>query len=321
MALNQNSRSRRDFLVSVIAAIALMGVAGCGRGGRSDVRAIPWGLQLYTLGDQLDYSFRQNLTKLGEMGYRKVELAGLHGQTPREWRAALRHAGLEATSIHVPSFSFAGEKSLETNLDELIEQSNALGVKYMVVPLYHIPQRLRGMRAGKDFGAYLARAGSSMITDDWKANAEFLNKCGEAIAAASMALAYHNPEFAPVGDTTGMDILLSNTDPNLVYFELDAAWTAAAGYDVIEVMSRYPGRFKLLHVKDIKPTIEPNTVLKADITEVGAGTLPWSEIIPAARIAGVTELFVEQDDNFQDSRMDSVAASLGYLRSLKMHTE
>jgi sugar phosphate isomerase/epimerase len=320
MVVLSSLMSRRAFVISGGAtAIAL--AAACGhQTNLSADQTFDWGLQLYMLGDELEEAFEERLLEISTMGYHKVEIAGLLGRPVQEWSAALSRANLKATSAHVPSFSDSGGKSLETHLDEMIEQSSMLGVRYMTVPLFHIPHRLRKMKAGEARRPFLVRAGHAMTLEDWKANAAFLNKCGEAILDAGMQLAYHNHnvEFANVGSVNGMEVLLSETDPDLVCFELDVAWLAAAGYEPVEFMQQYPGRFRLMHVKDVQGVVSPNTSLQIDTTSVGSGILPWPEILQAASEAGVSEFFVEQEPPFATTRISAAEQSIRYLKSLQV---
>ena len=131
-------------------------------------------------------------------------------------------------------------------------------------------------------------------------------------------LAYHNHnlEFAPVDGTTGFDILARETDPQRVIFEMDAGWVRAAGLDPVVLLNRYPGRFRLMHVKDISASTHVNFKLSMDSTEVGHGIIDWRRVIAAAYKAGVTQYFVEQEPPFKKDRFASIADSFAFLSSM-----
>jgi sugar phosphate isomerase/epimerase len=154
-----------------------------------------------------------------------------------------------------------------------------------------------------------------MTEDDWKRIADLLNRLGERLRAAGVQFFYHNhnAEFRPIGKTTPLDILMRNTNPRLVCFELDVGWVAAAGLDPIAVIRKYPGRFRLMHVKDIDAGTKANFAFQMVPATVGAGTIDWPRLIPAARAAGITEFFVEQEPPFPGPRIDAAAASARYL--------
>src|SRR3546814_10532471 len=103
-----------------------------------------------------------------------------------------------------------------------------------------------------------------MTADDWKRYAETLNKTAAALKPHGLRIAHHNHnlEFNPVGDTTGFDLIVEHTDPALVAFEIDTGWVAAAGHDPIATLKRYPGRFRLIHMKDIASETVPNYAFK-----------------------------------------------------------
>ena len=101
-----------------------------------------------------------------------------------------------------------------------------------------------------------------MTADDWKAYGDKLNRVGATLKAEGLRIAHHNHnlEFVKVGDTTGFDLIVTHTDPALVWFEIDVGWVAAAGHDPVALLRRYPGRFRMMHMKDIKPATVPTSV-------------------------------------------------------------
>ena len=194
---------------------------------------------------------------------------------------------------------------------------NELGITQAVVPIFPFPLDARPA-AGEDFMQLLGRIGREMGVDGWKRTADLLNKSGETLKKEGIKLGYHNHnvEFAPVGNTTGWDVLIAQTDPKLVNLELDVGWVAAAGIDPIAEVRRLKGRVALMHVKDIKATTKPNFVLRQDPTEVGSGMIDWKKLLPAAYAAGVRKFYIEQEPPFTMDRFDAVAKSRAYLSSL-----
>lgn len=277
---------------------------------------LPVGVQLYTLGPDLDADFEGMLAALARIGYRSVETAGDYGRTPAELRAAFDRAGLSCTSAHIqPGAGGNGVSFAEP--DALARAMHAIGVTDVVLPIPLFPADFRPP-AGADAGDGFRLSGKAMRADDWRRTAEFLNAKARALAPHGLRVGYHNHnfEFAPLDDgRTGFDILLGETDP-AVSFELDAGWVAAAGRDPVAVLKAHPGRFTQMHVKDIKASTRPNVEVRQDPTEVGSGVIDWKAILPAAWAAGVRHFYVEQEPPFPGRRIDSVAKSYRYLAAL-----
>jgi sugar phosphate isomerase/epimerase len=279
---------------------------------------LPIGLQLYTLGDALKTDLDGQLGQVARIGYRTVEMAGYLGRTPAELRAAFDRAGVQCTSSHVQGRPSGPDPSL-ADLDRLIADAHVIGIRHIVMPMFSIPAHVdMAPKAGEDRRAVLGRLAAQITADDWKATADFLNAKGAALKAAGLTLGYHNHnvEFAPSGGTTGLEILLRKTDPALVQFEMDVGWVVAAGVDPFALMKAHPGRFRLMHVKDVKATTKPNFAFQQDPTEVGSGVIDWKRLLPAARAAGVRDFFVEQEAPFDKPRIEAVQISFDYLKTL-----
>jgi len=279
---------------------------------------LPIGLQLYTLGDGLKADLDGQLGQVAGVGYRTVELAGYLGRTPAELKTAFDRAGLKCTSSHVQARSAGSDPSL-ADLDRLIADAHVIGIRHIVLPMFSIPPHVdMTPKAGEDRRALLGRLAAQVTADDWKATADLLNAKGAALKAAGLTTGYHNHnvEFAPVGGTTGLEILLKATDPALVQFEMDVGWVVAAGADPFALIKAHPGRFRMMHVKDVKATTKPNFAFQQDPTEVGSGIIDWKRLLAASYAAGVRDYFVEQEPPFAKLRMDSVRISFDYLNSV-----
>jgi sugar phosphate isomerase/epimerase len=209
---------------------------------------LPLGLQLYTLGPDLAADPAGMLGKVAQAGYRTVELAGYAGKKPAELRALLDKAGLAAASSHVGAASNPAQAGLD-NLDGVIAEAKVMGAKHIVLPMFAIPERIKP-GAGEDRRAFLTRLGSALTADDWKATAALLNAKVGPLKAAGLTLGYHNHnvEFAPVGSTTGLEILLKEAHPD-VQFEMDAGWVAAAGHDPLAHLKAHPMRLRQMQAQ------------------------------------------------------------------------
>lgn len=277
---------------------------------------LPIGIQLYTLGPEAAKDLDGTLKAVADIGYKTVELAGLYGRTPAQMRAALDKAGLKAPSAHIQPKG--GDGAFDGDLGKLAETLNTLGVKAAVAPVLNIPDRFGGPTAADGIGGYLRRVSDGLTVDDWKASADFLNAKAKALKAAGIRVGYHNHnfEFRPLGDTYGLEILLKNTDPALVTFEMDIGWVAAAGADPLKLLKAHKGRFSMAHIKDIKADTKPNFAFQMDPAEIGAGKLDWKALLPAAYAAGVRGFFVEQEPPFTRPRIEAAKISHDYLASV-----
>jgi sugar phosphate isomerase/epimerase len=306
-------RIDRRSLLALIGGAAVSGPAAAAGGGFFQRHGLPIGIQLYTLGPDAAKDLDGTLKAVAAIGYKTVELAGMLGKTAAEFRAALDRAGLACTSAHVQARG--GADSFEGDLGKLAADLRTVGVKTAVMPTLYIPTRFGGPTAAEGIGGYLLRVSTGMTADDWKRNADYLNTKGRAMQAAGVRVAYHNHnfEFAPLGATNGLEILIRNTDPSLVTFEVDIGWVAAAGVDPYAFLAAHKGRLGLMHVKDVKPDTKGNYQLRMDPAEIGSGSLDWQRLLPAAYSAGVREFYVEQEPPFTRPRIEAAKISYDYL--------
>jgi sugar phosphate isomerase/epimerase len=300
---------RRGFLAAGLAAMSASGAAAAQPFFKR--RRLPIGIQLYTLGPDVAKDLDGTLAAVAKIGFKTVELPSFLGKAPVDLRAALDRAGLSCPSAHVQ-----GRGGLDGDLAKLADGLAVLGVKTAVMPIFYIPDRFGSApKAGETFPGFLKRIAEGMSADDWKMNANFLNAKAEVLKRSGIGLGYHNHnvEFAPLGGVNGLDILLRETDPKLVSFEIDVGWVAAAGVDPATLLAKHKGRFTQMHVKDLKATTKPNHVLSMDPTEVGSGTLNWKTLLPAAYASGVRGYFYEQEPPFARPRLESAKLSFDFL--------
>jgi len=286
---------RRTFLGTMTAATLLTRRLGF---AADDHKIEKIGLQLYTVRDLMKQDFDGTLSKVAAIGYKEVEFAGYFDHSPKDVRAAVDRHGLTAPSAHIDY------KSLGEKFPEVIEAAKVVGHEYLVNPW--IDEEIRKQ------------------PDGWKQAAETFNRAGEACKKAGIQFAYHNHwfEFLPVNGKLPYDLLLTECDPNLVKMELDLCWITVGGQDPLRYFERYPGRFPLVHVKDVK-RVPPVTAGGAqdfgssmkDMTEVGSGIIDWKKILAQSDKAGIKHYFVEYDN--PKKPLESVKKSYDYLARLR----
>ena len=287
---------RRTFLGTMTAATLLTRRLGF---AADDHKIEKIGLQLYTVRDLMKQDFDGTLAKVAATGYREVEFAGYFDHSPKDVRAAVDRHGLTAPSAHIDYKSLSDDK-----FPAVIEAAKVVGHEYLVNPW--IEEEIRKQ------------------PDAWKHAAETFNRAGEASKKAGIQFAYHNHwfEFLPVNGKLPYDILLTECDPNLVKMELDLCWITVGGQDPLKYFDRYPGRFPLVHVKDVK-RIPPVTAGGAqdfgssmkDMTEVGSGIIDWKKIFAQSDKAGIKHYFVEHDN--PKKPLESIKTSYDYLARLR----
>ncbi|MBZ5514671.1 MAG: sugar phosphate isomerase/epimerase [Acidobacteriia bacterium] len=255
---------------------------------------LPIGLELYTVRDQCEKDFEGTLKQIAAIGYQTVEIYDFYGKTAADVKKLLDDNGLKAPAGHwlLPK--------LRNSLPKCIDDAKTLGCEYLVMPILDPPER-------KTFGQF-------------KRHAEFFNKVGEKCKQAGLSFGYHNHnyEFKKYDDTTVFDYLLSALDPQLVSIEMDCFWVVHAGYDPVTYLEKYPGRFPILHIKDLKAGYAPTTEKDDKVglfAEVGHGTIDWKRIFTAAPKGGMKCYFVEQDF-FERPPLESVKMSYDYLKKL-----
>jgi sugar phosphate isomerase/epimerase len=318
---------RRTFIKSSAAAAAGVSLLNTGFISRRAAISRDIGIQLYTLAKPLSDDFTGTIKKLADFGYKNLEFAGpyyfspeeeiknnplvsvmglsgygYHGHTPREMRKILDDLDLVSTSAHI------SDSSLKHNIDEAIEAANIIGQKYILSPAF-----------------------MGQTPDEFKAAAELYNGFGEKCRAGGIQYGYHthNGEFAVHDGISLFDILVNETDPELVCFELDLFWAAVAGVDAVKLVKQYPGRVKLLHIKDIDAFLdEPYTTfnpatemgilmqLMQKQTVIGEGAIDFKSIISQVDDAGIDHLVIESD--FPPEPISYARKSISNLKEILM---
>src|SRR5262249_35086413 len=268
-----SSFSRREFLKTGARGIAATTVFVPGFGLRyARVLGLPAGIQLYTVKNELAKDFDGTLKKVAAIGYREVEAAGFYRKSAASFRKSIEDGGLALPAAH-----YSLQELLE-GLDAKLAFAHELGLKYIVCsfPFVANPGRFHAEKFYEEISA-------GITLDDWKWNAEQFNKVGEKAKAAGMKFGYHNHnlEFRKEKGLTVFDELLRLTDPTLVKMEMDIGWVASTGNDPAAYLEKYPNRFELLHVKDIRPGKPSTEGEGTGSTELGRGTVDWKRVFAA----------------------------------------
>lgn len=254
----------------------------------------PIGLQLYSLRDIIKNDIKGIISKVAAIGYKEVETYGYSkkdgfwGLDAKAFATLLKQHGITSPSGHFDTEDFMSGKGTDA-LKSYIEAANMLGSEYVTIPW---------------LGAKIRQK-----ADDYKKIAEKLNEAGRICKASGIKIAYHNHdfEFVKIDDTTGYNIMLSETDKKLVDFELDLYWAVRSGVDPLALFKAHPNRFKMWHIKDI------NKANKNENTEIGQGTVDFKSIFTGAKLAGVKHYFVEHEFNFKPDELGSIKTSFDYV--------
>jgi sugar phosphate isomerase/epimerase len=253
------------------------------------------GLQLYSLRHQMEKDVPGTLALVRDWGFREVETAGFYGGTAADFARQLKRANLKATSMH------AGYDQLRDNLKQAAADARALGARYVTT-------------------AWISHAPPFKREDADRAAAHF-TEWGRALKAHGRRFMYHlhGYEFAQSPDGTLLDTLLKATPADLVHYEMDVFWVVRGGGDPVDLLTRYPGRFAALHLKDMaKGTATGDLSGQApDTTNVplGTGMIDYRAVLQAARRAGVKLHYIEDE---HENVLQQVPQTLEYLGSLTL---
>ena len=292
--------SRRKFLMqSGRLAAAAFASTWLARRAPANPLGRPVGIQLYTVKDAVEADAAGTLKTLRAIGFGEVETAGFGKLSAKQFRGLLDDNGLACPSAHL---DFDPD-----NLGAAFDDAHALGAKYA---------------ASGSLDALVREAGESskngMSLDEAKRTAEMASRIGDAAKRAGLQYVYHNHagEFADQGGgATGYDVLLRETDAELVKFEIDCGWMVFAGHDPIEYFRKHPQRFPLIHVKDFLPTSKKGGEMLG--AELGHGVVDYRPIFAAAAKAGLQHYFVEQEGPFaRMTPLEAARVGYGYLHSL-----
>lgn len=286
--------TRRSFLKQtgiVTAGAWLMPSLAC----KSSAPKNDVGIQLYTVRDILPKDQKGVLAQVAKAGYTSVEPFGFSkdngyfGMSTKDLKKVLDDNGLKAPSGHYDINSYFANGSRE-DLDACISACHDLNSEFLTIP--SLPDE-----AKKD-------------PDTCKQTAETMTKVAELLKKEGLKLAYHNhnTEFTPFGDTYGYEIFLKDSDPALVFFEMDLYWLVRAGKKPDDLFKEFPGRFPMWHVKDMDKA-KPD-----ENTEIGNGSINFVDIFEHSKESGMKHFFLEQENNYKPDIIGSIKTSNKYIR-------
>ncbi len=258
------SISRREMLGSS-AALGLVALAApsISPASTGTQKRVP-GIQLYTVRASMATDVPGTLRAIAGIGYREVEFAGYGDHSVQQIRRLLDDLALQAPSSHMDA------RHLRKDPTPLVETATEIGHDYVTIGGLNPEDR--------------------QTIDDYKGWADTCNRVGEACRQNGLRFAYHNHDFEllSLDGQLPFDILLDETDPSLVDFELDLFWVRKAGQDIVSVLNKAPDRFTMAHIKDMDA--------QGNMADVGAGGIDFEDILGNEAASGLRHLFVEHDE-------------------------
>ena len=282
----------KTFLALTVIALSMLGCATTGSNSATGPKK-PVGIQLYSLRAQFAKDVPGTLDKVRSFGFEYVELAGTYGMPPEKFKAELDARKLKAVAGHFPY------ERIRDKTAEVAMEAKALGLEY--VGCAWIPHN----------GPFDEKGCRDAIA--------VFNKVGEQLAKENLKFFYHihGYEFAPYGDGTLFDLMMRETNPKFVNYEMDVFWAVHAGQDCVKLFEKYPGRWPLTHLKDMKEST-PTGLLTggSDVSNnvpLGTGKIPFPAIFQACA-KEVKWHFIEDESPTVEQQ---IPQSLNYLKSLK----
>ncbi len=291
--------TRRAFLGTAGAALlggrAAISSAATVRAAPNHHRSFPgpFGIQLYSLRRHFQDDVPGTLRLIREAGYTDVETAGFYKLSPEDFKKELDKAGLKCTGMHS-----GDDNRFRTELDEIVREAIVFKPDYVISPWVREERRKEA--------------------EGCKRIAEEFNGWGKKLQAAGFRFGFHNhdAEFKPIGSTTALDIFIRESDPKLVDFELDVFFPQKVGIPPADFLRKYPGRFKLVHLKDVSKNLPTGFDPAPENSSVplGHGQIDWPATLAAAADAGVKYWFVEEES---DTSHEGIRESIHYLKNVK----
>lgn len=282
----------KPFLKNIVlfASVLFNGVVLARAGSFQD----PIGLQLYSLRADFTRNVPATLEKVKSFGIRDVELAGTYNLSPQKFKEMLKANGLNPISGHFPFDAYA------TNLNAVLRDAKTLGLKY----------------AGC---AWITHEGD-FDEQECRNAIKVFNRAGAALARQGIRFFYHvhGFEFQPHGDGTLLDLLMAETNPKDVSYEMDVLWIVFPGQDPAKLLEKYKGRWELMHLKDLRKGVATGSLAgKTDVANdvaLGTGQMDWQVILAAARKAGIKHYFIEDES---PTAAAQIPQSMKFLEQVK----
>lgn len=286
-----SSSSRRDFLRG--GAFAALGLALPFKGKSSLIESFAaskklnaFGLQLWTVKEDMARDAKDTLKKVASYGYKQIESfegkSGMFwGMSNKDFSKYLDGLGTRIISSHC---------NISTDFEKKAAEAAEIGMKYLICP-YKGPQK---------------------SIDQFKKFADEFNKAGEICKKNGIRFAYHNHDysFKPVDGQLPQEVMMNNTDKDLVDFEMDIYWVVAAGESPEAWFKKHPNRFRLCHVKDYAKTANGH-----ESVQLGKGTIDFHSILKVGTANGLRNYIVEQEAFTGSNPLDSAAADAKYMKA------
>lgn len=287
------SINRRKFLLTsgMLASGAALASIGCKSSRVSGAGAAsPFGIQLYSVRDDIPNDPKAVLKSLASFGYNQVESfegnKGMFwGMTNKEFKAYMDSLNMTIVSSHC---------NINADFEKKAAEAGEIGMKYLICP--HI--------------------GAQNSLDDYKRFADQFNKAGETCKKNGLRFAYHNHgyTFELKDGVYPQDLLMQGTDASLVDYEMDIYWVVTAGAEAEAWFKKYPNRFTLCHVKDRGkqyPASEENASV-----DIGTGSIDFSRILKTAKTNGMKYYIVEQERYDNTTPLKSAEVGAAYMKKL-----
>lgn len=244
-----------------------------------------YGVQLYSFRDSMLENPKKTLEEIASLGFKEIESAGsakgyYYGLTPSEMGKTCKEFGMKLTSGHV---------RLDDAFEQTMEDAVASGQKYVICS---------------------SMPSNGQTVNNYKKVAEQFNVAGEACKKLGLKFGYHNHEYEFESENGQVlyDVLMDDTESDLVYMELDLGWVVVAGKDPLYYFDKYPGRFPLWHLKDMD-------MGKKESTEFGKGVLDISLMLKNKELSGVEHIYIEQEE-YANTPVKSMEHNMNYLKNL-----
>jgi len=280
--------NRRNFLKLSGSVGSLALLSNCA--GAAE-RHYPFGIQLYTLRDDMPGDPDGVLRQLAGFGYQQIEsfegpMGMFWGKTPAAFKAYINDLGMDLVASHC---------TIEQGFEQKAADAADAGMQYLICPII----------------------GAQSSMDGYLRYADRFNECGEICRQNGLKFAYHNHNysFIAVDGVFPQDLMMQNTDPMLVDFELDMFWLTAAGQDVETWLRKYPGRFPLSHVKDRLANSHGMSLTAT--TTLGKGIIDYPKILPIAYEQGMRYFLVEQESYAGTTPLESSADNAKYMQQFQ----